>query len=276
MCYDMRRVKLAVVTKPDKLGAPARKAVLDELKLRGAFDVTECDVGDLIPRDSDRVLVFGGDGTILDVVRALGGASVPILGVNVGKLGFLASCDGDCVQPDVVADMLQYGNVTARQLIDCSLNGCVIGSALNEAAIRAEGTRPVTIEVRLDGNYIDSYRGDGVIVATPTGSTAYSLSAGGPVLAPAMDALIINAICAHSLHARPLVVGGDSKVELTLKDGSLSIVSLDGRVSAKSVAPGAIVTVCRSSKQVKFVGLNDDNFYKKLLDKMNDWGFTRH
>lgn len=275
MSYDMRRVKLAVVTKPDKLGAPARKVVLDLLNACGAFDVTECDVSDLIPRDSDRVLVFGGDGTILDVVRALDGACVPILGVNVGRLGFLASCNGDDVQPEVVADMLRGGDVTARRLVDCSLNGSLIGSALNEAAIRAEGTRPVTIEVRVDGNYIDCYRGDGVIVATSTGSTAYSLSAGGPVLAPDMDALIVNAICPHSLHARPLVISGDSKVELTLKEGSLSVVSLDGRVSAKSVAPGATLTVCKSSKQAEFVGLGDDNFYKKLLDKMNDWGVTR-
>lgn len=271
----MQLVRLAVVTKPEMSASPECRSLVNALKQDGAFDVTECDVADLIPLDSDRALVFGGDGTILDAVRALGDASVPILGINVGRLGFLAASDCLSASASSIADALLNGNIVSRPLIDCRLNGSVIGSALNEVVVRAVGTRPVMIDVFVDSNYFDSYHGDGVIVATPTGSTAYSLSAGGPVLAPSLDALVINPICAHSLHSRPLVVGMDSKIELKLTSGNPATISLDGRSGEKSLVAGNIVTIVKSAKRANFVELSDSNFYKKLLDKMNDWGVTR-
>ena len=149
--------------------------------------------------------------------------------------------------------------------------------ALNEVVIKTYGTRPITLDVSVDGKFVDSYHSDGLIISSPAGSTAYSLSAGGPVLAPDVDALVINPICAHSLHSRPLVVSASSTVKVTVTStsarGMVANVIIDGN-NRYSMQMDESVIVTKSAKKAEFISVDGDSFYTKLLQKMNRWGTT--
>ena len=126
----------------------------------------------------------------------------------------------------------------------------------------------------MDGQFADAYRSDGMIVATPTGSTAYSLSAGGPVLAPDLDALTVNAVCPHTLHSRPLVVGANALIELRIIAGDLSLLVVDGAAAAELGAK-SVVKVKKAAVSAPFIDAGGRGFYEKLLDKMNRWGLAQ-
>ena len=126
--------------------------------------------------------------------------------------------------------------------------------------------------MKVDGQFVDKYHADGVIISTPTGSTAYSLSAGGPIVSPGVNAIIINPICPHSLHSRPLIVSGDSKIDVLIEGGG-GILVADGDRQV-DVDNSTTIEITKSAKQAKFV-CGNDNFYKKLLEKMNKWGVAK-
>lgn len=266
-------MNIAVVTKPNMSEHPTRESVIRTLREDPACRITECAVRGQIPADSDRVLVFGGDGTMLDAVRAIGGRNIPVLGVNLGYLGFLSAfeSDADC---DRIIDCLKHGKPVPRMLLDVDINGSAASEALNEVVIKTAGTRPITVDVSVDGKFADSFHSDGVIVSSPAGSTAYSLSAGGPVLAPGVDATVIIPICAHSLHSRPLVVNASAKISVKLSGNLAASVSVDGADSG-NLQVGESVTVTKSEKSVLFLTDGNENFYAKLLKKMNRWGTTQ-
>ncbi|MCM1305767.1 MAG: NAD(+)/NADH kinase [Bacteroides sp.] len=249
-----------------------RVGVLDLLRADSDCTVREYSNSSEIASDTDRVLVFGGDGTVLDAVRSLNGKNIPILGVNLGNLGFLTEYEqnADCGE---VVNCLKAGKPISRMLLDVGINGEAQFNALNEVVIKTAGNRPITLDVSVDGKFADTFHSDGLIVASPTGSTAYSLSAGGPVLAPNVEAILIIPICAHSLHSRPLVVSSKSEIEVRLSGELCATVSIDGANNG-GLKKGGVVNVSRSQKKAAFLSCKEDNFYSKLLTKMNRWGTT--
>lgn len=262
-------MRIAVYTKSSLTGHPVRSKLLAELSCESGLLLTEIPQGSEIPAGFDRLLAFGGDGTMLEAAVRAARADVPLVGVNIGNLGFLTQFDAK-VDAKTLAAALKCESVTRRMLIECTADGKSY-LALNDIVVKSASARPVSIELRVNGQFSDAYRSDGVIVATPTGSTAYSLSAGGPVLAPDLSALVVNPVCPHTLHSRPLVVGADAMIELDIIGGEGAGVIVDGAASG-TLSSRASVKVKRSSLTAPFVNAGGEDFYARLLDKMNRWG----
>lgn len=266
--YNFLQMRVAVISKSQTLSSPERKDLLSRIQTCGNFELCEISKENS-DKDFDRILVFGGDGTVLEAVHC--GIDAPILGVNLGNLGFLTQFDKD-VDALTLAHALTISNASSKMLLEVENSG-VIYNALNDVVVKSVSSRPTYIDVFVDEKYVDSYHGDGVVISTPTGSTAYSLSCGGPVLSPDIEAIIINPICAHSLHSRPLVVSSNSKIQLVMRENSPSQLCIDGE-NVSSLESGNKVIIQKSSRTAKFIAVENDNFFKKLLDKMNVWGVT--
>ena len=234
-----------------------------------------CD--DLSDLDVDVLIVLGGDGTILKAAIEAGRSGIRLLGINAGTLGFLSEFEGEQVGEAV--ELLCSGFETEkRSVLQVSVGGKDY-YALNDAVFQrsynpSADDNVVNIHVRIDGKTVDHFVGDGVIVSTPTGSTAYSLSAGGPVLAPELNALVVNAVCPHTLYSRPLVVGSDAEITLRLIRGGEAELVVDGR-SVGRLSPDPVVTVKKGSISALFADAGKNDFYERLLDKMNRWGSAR-
>lgn len=265
-------MKIAVFTKSTLVCHPVRNAVLAALSARGDFALKEISADEAVPADCQRLLAFGGDGTMLEAAVRAARANVPLVGVNCGNLGFLTQFDAEA-KPDDIAEALLHGKAVHRMLLECTTEkGKFL--ALNDIVVKSATTRPVSVELYVDGQFADAYRSDGMIVATPTGSTAYSLSAGGPVLAPDLDALTVNAVCPHTLHSRPLVVGANALIELRIIAGDLSLLVVDGAAAAELGAK-SVVRVQKAAVSAPFIDAGGRGFYEKLLDKMNRWGLAQ-
>lgn len=265
-------MKIAVVTKRNMQDSVERKGIVDALTNCGEFDVDICASCDDIADDCERVLVFGGDGTMLDVVGKVVDRQIPVLGVNLGNLGFLTEFEKSA-DIDQIIDALKNGKIASRTLICTAVEDSQCRKSLNEVVVKSENSHPISLDLYVDGHYVDTYRSDGAIVSSSTGSTAYALSAGGPVLAPDVDAFVILPICAHSLHSRPLVVNSASVIRFTLKGTDSASVCIDGAYERR-IQAGENIYILRADKNAKFVTVTDDGFYKKLFQKMNSWGTT--
>lgn len=189
-----------------------------------------------LPKDADLVIAIGGDGTLLAVSRSAGPLGIPILGVNLGSLGFLTELQPDEILTGLEAVLRGDYTIDQRQLLrvrhmrdDQELHSYPV---LNDAVITKSAlARMITIEVNVDHERVAIYTSDGLIVSTPTGSTAYSLSAGGPILDPRMRAFVIAPICPHKMTYRPLVVPGDVEVQVSLKNADGDVyLTLDGQI----------------------------------------------
>lgn len=241
----------------------------DQVTPPGAKVVAQSEVANHI----DIAVALGGDGTMLRAAALIGEADVPILGVNLGRLGFLTPFDRDEVQPailEALAGKLPIGE-RARLHVGCrSASGTSdIHAALNDAVIVGQG-KIVEIEARLDGRFITAYKGDGLIVCTPSGSTAYNLAAGGPILAPGQAAMAITPICPHALTNRPLVVPQSGTVTLTLGEGShAALLTVDGQWS-RALAPGDQVEIAPTAVPIRVFQAGKD-FFDILRDKLH-WG----
>jgi NAD+ kinase len=227
--------------------------------------------------ESDLILCLGGDGAMLAAVRRLQGRSIPILGVNLGGLGFLTAISSE--ELDVCLDAVMRGDyrVEERHLLKARTTEESEQElelhALNDIVVD-EGTfsrRAVVLRLTVDGAYLGTFTADGVIVATATGSTAYSLSAGGPIVHPGLPILLVTPICAHSLAVRPLVFHEEEtlEVENLLSDVSLKVTS-DGQ-DAHRVPPGHIIRISRSERKVRLAFVGHRPFYEILRTKLN-WG----
>ena len=264
-------MKIATLTKSTLMDNPARKSLIDALAKEGGFDIVEISADGNIPVDCQRLLVFGGDGTMLDAAVKAAKVGIPVVGVNLGNLGFLTQFEAG-ESPERIADALEHGELHRKMLLECkTVKGNFL--ALNDVVLKSAGSRPVTVSLYVNSHFSDSYRSDGVIVATPTGSTAYSLSAGGPVIAPDLDAIVVNPVCPHTLHSRPLVVGGDAEIRLELSAEESANLVVDGKIVAE-LAENSVIMISKSSVYAAFICENGDGFYEKLLDKMNRWGTT--
>lgn len=261
-------MRVAVYTKPSLDKHTSKKNLLDKLSSLGCFDFVESDLKE-IPEGSEKLLVFGGDGTML---YAATHCNLPILGINLGNMGFLAEFEENtpCEQ---IADALYGGEIVNRGLLCASIQSGDKLIALNDVTFKSADSRPIRMKLYVDETYVDSYHADGLIVCTSTGSTAYSLSAGGPVVAPDVDALVINPVCPHSLHSRALIISGSSKVEVVL-DGAQGVLIVDGN-NVATLVDGTRTVVSKTTESAQFIVAKKNTFYEKLLKKMNRWGTTQ-
>jgi len=222
----------------------------------------------------DMVLAFGGDGTILSTARSLAPHGIPVLGVKVGGMGFLAELIPDDLWTGL-DDILQ-GNykIAERMMLSARIvdERDVRFHALNDFVLD-KGALPRVVRIRtyIDGQFLNTYIGDGLIIATPTGSTAYSLAAGGPILLPDMDAILITPISPHSLAARPVVISADKKIKVVVEFAPEDIIlSADGQTSVQ-LTEGDKVIFERSEYRMKLVSYTGRSFYDVLRAKLN-WG----
>lgn len=224
----------------------------------------------------DLYVVLGGDGTLLSVARSIAAHPRPILGVNLGGLGFLAEIGPEEAR-EVLDEVLSgHFELEQRMALEVALmrsrRTIVRQRVLNDVVINKSAVaRIIGMDLKLDGHFVTVYRADGLIVSTPTGSTAYSLSAGGPVIQPDMEAVVIAPICPHTLTMRPLVVPAQTKVEIALRTGGSEVyLTLDGQVGYPLRAHDR-VQVKRSRDPVLMVRTGRRNHYDVLCRKLG-WG----
>ncbi len=267
---------------------PGAGAVADDVRSlisRHGTLIAECDTSDDVPPPhadtADLVVVLGGDGTLLSAARTFAPHSLPLLGINLGKLGFLAEFDLQSFRHQS-ASLLSDGPIVVRRAMMLRVDvhgrsgGAIshTGLALNEAVITAGPPfRMIEFRLRIDGRDGPVGSGDGLIVSTPTGSTAYNVSAGGPIVAPEVDALTITTLAAHSLAFRPIVVRGESIIEIIIDrandagDAGTSLV-LDGRDLVR-LHGGETISLRRHHQQAMFVENPDASYWSTLIDKMH-------
>ena len=268
---------------PDILRRIARRA--PQLGLTIAFEQTLGEVageGELIEDGStvDALITLGGDGTMLRGARLLGGREVPILGVNLGRLGFLTSCGQD--QLDEALERFARGEYLAEMRMQLEAHSQTIRGeerrswlALNDVVLHKGGfARVVKLRVLVDDEDVSVYAADGIIISTPTGSTAYNLSAGGPVVLPTQHLIIATPISPHTLGVRPLVVPADSEIVVRAEDGPEELlVTIDGQVGTM-FAPGDSLVVRRAAASVLLVRFPESSFFSVLRRKLG-WGGLR-
>jgi NAD+ kinase len=227
-------------------------------------------------RGADLVVAVGGDGTMLHAARAAAIAGVPVLGVNRGRLGFLADVSPDRMIESVGDALAGRCQADPRMLLQASVR-CADGPrsalALNDVAIaRLETGRMLDLHTWIDGVYVNTHGGDGFIVATSTGSTAYALSCGGPIVQPSLAALVLVPICPHTLSDRPIVVAATSVVELELAEGfeTRAQIVCDGVVLCE-LEPGARLRIERAAVAATFLHPPGHDYYRILRSKLH-WG----
>lgn len=230
--------------------------------------------------EADLCVVFGGDGTLLAAARALAGTGVPLLGVNMGKFGFLAEYTVAHMQKHF--DEILSGKIapTERMMLDVCIDNCethkFCSPAANDVAISAGAPfRLIDLNVSQGQRQIAEYLGDGLVVATPSGSTGYSMSAGGPILEPTLDAVTITPVAPHSLSMRPIVAGGEQTIRITAtRVNPGTTVTIDGQISS-GLCDGDTVNVRRADRGAMIVPHPGRAFFKTLSEKLQ-WGRSPH
>lgn len=225
---------------------------------------------------ADLLLVLGGDGSVLAAVRAIGARRVAVLGVNLGHLGFLTDVSPDEAESALDATLRGDFALVERSRFEVTHSRGVAELSrelvLNDAVITKGSAlaRLIELEAAVDGRVIATYRSDGLIVATPTGSTAYNLSAGGPILDTNVRAAILNPICPHTLSLRPLVLPDDSEIVVRLRSNEDATLTLDGQVGA-TVRTGDTVRVVKAGEPARFVSAKGRDHFETLRTKLG-WG----
>ena len=275
-------------------------AVIPNLDKRGSSDTVEkigaffkecgikaylpdsicCSVYDHAPEDelyriADIIITIGGDGTIIRYAKRAAADGKPLLGINAGRVGYLANIEQNEYK---LLSKLKSGEYTFEERIMLHItvkeNGNVIGEydALNDAVISSGYiSRIIDVSASVDGGDVITYHADGLIAATPTGSTAYSMSAGGPVIDPTMKCVCLTPICSHTLAAKPILISGEKTIKLKAfsKKRTDIYLSVDGR-KVTNIKPYTEIYITESNKSVKLVRLNDRSFYKTLSLKFRD------
>jgi NAD+ kinase len=225
----------------------------------------------------DLVVVIGGDGSILSACRKIASSNVPLLGINLGRLGFLTDITPDEIELRVAPVLAGEFKQTERFMLSTSItrNGREIGTgtALNDVVLHpGMSVRMMEFELYVDGEFVYSQRSDGLIVATPTGSTAYALSAGGPLICPEIDAMVCVPLNPHTLSSRPIVLHGDSEIEIRVnsKHELHPSVTCDGQDDLMT-EPGDKILIKKHQHIISLIHPKDNNFYKVSRSKLG-WG----
>ncbi len=280
--------RAAIVANPDRTGVPEALATLiDGLKARGwepILDPTllagvdfETEPLDWTDPQAQLVISLGGDGTLLSAARRVAGRSIPLFGINLGGLGFLTAAAPDDEMWDrleaalegrapveermtLAAEVVRDGEVTCRH------------HALNDAVIhKGGGLRTIKLKLAIDDDVLGSYLADGLILSTPTGSTGYNLSAGGPLVVPDLDILLVTPICAHTLAIRPIIATPDERVDVEVEAGDEGMfLIVDGQVEVR-LAIGDTIRVSRGDYRVALAGLDTGAYFERLRSKLM-WG----
>lgn len=223
------------------------------------------------PGAPDVIIVLGGDGTILRAARQYGMEGVPLLGINMGTLGFLSN-----LRTDELDDYLQKlinGDylVEERMLLETSIydEGKLVRTVycLNEAVVRARTPRTIIFEIIVSGQFMGRYRGDGVIIASPTGSTAYSLSAGGPVCDPELEAFVVTPLAMHNVIKRPMVIKAENEIIISPVQCEEAVISLDGQIKM-DFKPSNLIKIVKAERKLKFVQLHPTPFFGTLEERL--------
>lgn len=238
------------------------------------FDHTYCPTRELGKRCAV-ILSFGGDGTLLSTARAIAESETPILGVNTGGLGYLAE-----ISPKELIDKFQdflsgHYSIEDRMLLEVEIEDNdtqMTYFALNDMVVdKGQSSRIIRLRTSINGDFLNVYRADGLLISTPTGSTAYSLSAGGPILEPTMQGIILNPICPHSLGHRPIVIGADKVIKIEADPRvEKQVFYCDGFLE-QILSSKSVITVRKSRRVVKLIRMKDKHFYHILREKLN-WG----
>ncbi len=229
-----------------------------------------------IRNDVDLLFSIGGDGTILDAITVIRDSNIPIVGINTGKLGFLASIAKEEIESALNSIFLKEYSIEERTLLKLESSSGLFKEfpySLNEIAVQKVDSAMITVHAYIDGEFLNSYWADGLLVSTPTGSTAYSLSVGGPIIIPQSGNFIISPISPHNLTVRPIVLPDTSKLQLKLEGRSLNyIASIDHRsIMIKNTEE---ITISKAEFKVKLLKLYNTSFYQTLRNKLM-WGVDK-
>lgn len=273
-----RRAQLSVVVPPllKWLEAHGVKPVLDEETAAALPDSSKGRSRSAVADASQLVLVLGGDGTMLAASRLAAPRSIPILPINMGGLGFLTSFTLEELYPALEETLAGHASVSQRVMLQVELvrAGAVVESqcALNDAVIHKGAlARMIQMELCINSDFVCRYRADGLIVSSPTGSTAYSLSAGGPIVHPAVEAFVITPICPHMLSDRPLVIRDSSSIEAKLNGDTESVyLTLDGQRGIP-MQPTDVVRVRRAKELLQLIQPPQKPYFEILRNKLK-WG----
>ena len=275
-----RRSNLAAVVPPllDWLESRGIKVFYDTETAGALHDSGKGIERDQVAKNSQLLLVLGGDGTLLAAARVAAPLDIPILPINMGSLGFLTSFKLEEMYPALEETLAGRLPSSERVMLDVELEreGQVVErqTVLNEAVINKGAlARMIEVELLIDGEFVCRYRVDGLIVATPTGSTAYSLSAGGPIVHPSVESWVITPICPHTLSDRPVVIRDSSEVEIDLSAGTESVfLTLDGQTGIP-MQPADRVRMTRAAERLKLIQPQKKSYFEILHSKLK-WGET--
>ena len=225
--------------------------------------------------ETSLVISLGGDGTLLSVAHHMVGVSIPVLGVNLGSLGFITEIKDSEIFEELNAFLLDRSEIEERIMIACSARSEKTKKerrlvALNDIVINREGlTRLLSVKISVSGERLVSFSGDGLIVATPTGSTAYSLSAGGSMVHPKLTNLIVTPLCPHTSALRPIILGGDEKISVTIRadrEGEKAILSADGQENLE-IDDTYIVEVTQAINSLRLIKSSKRSYFSTLREK---------
>ena len=283
----MRRI--GIVAKPDAPWAPEVVTRLVDWLTERHIDVTlEKETAGIVPAVraaaankaelpglSDLLIVLGGDGTLLSMARAVGDLGVPLMGGNLGDLGFLTATTLDEMLPSLQAVLEGRMVVEARLMLVARVvrHGAAVWEhmALNDVVItKSAMSRIINLTVSVEGQYATAYRADGLIISTPTGSTAYSLFAGGPIVFPGVEAIVLTPICSHTLTNRPIVIPALHRIEVTINSDQEIMLTVDGQVGV-GLRERDVVEVIEAGPRMKLVRFPQKDFFSVLRTKLK-WG----
>ena len=228
-----------------------------------------------LDRTYDLMITIGGDGTLLRSITYVRDLGIPIMGINTGRLGFLATLKQEMLHSELNKILFGEYDIKERSLLEVSANNKTNFSdfnyALNEVSVgRKNTTSMIEIKTVLDSEYLNTYWADGLIISTPTGSTGYSLSCGGPIMSPSSQTFSITPIAPHNLNARPLIISDETIIELSVKGREEShLLSLDSKII--SLENNTVIKIKKASFKIKLASLQNNSFYKTLRNKLL-WG----
>ena len=267
-------MRIAIYSRDGNMASNARFSAMVERLKRASFELYDIHSGEDIREGTDIVMSVGGDGTFLSASKRVGMSGIPVLGVNLGRVGFLSE-----YSPEEACEALLDGSYTLedRELLETSVSGGIIGSetsfwpyTLTEISVLRRGAAILGIDVSIDGTPLPTYWADGLLVSTSSGSTAYSLSVGGPICVPDSKVLIIAPIAPHNLNVRPLVVPDTTRISISMRSRDEKVtMSMDNRNLLLS--PSAVIDVKVAQFSLKRVRLEKSSFVKALTTKLF-WG----
>ena len=270
--------KIGLIMNPDKAEAVQMARAAESFFASNGIMISRLQNADTDPQDTDLILTFGGDGTFLIGARIAMEHDIPLMGINLGTMGFLTEEEPEHLTECLQAILKHEYNIEERFLLEVKIPST--GEkfyALNDAVITRGGfARLIQVECTVNGERYGTFTADGMIAATPTGSTGYSLSAGGPIVQPGMDCIVLTPVCAHSLQSCPCIVSGSSRISMKLlpERQQTAELQIDGMVCGK-LGAGDEILISGSDKTVKLIRIHPYHFFSLLQDKLIEWGSKR-